>query len=179
MAITAGITAAIGIGMQAYGTVSAASAQADASQKSADLKNQQANELMAREGINEGIMRTQFARSVDSFQAGFASTGREGAGISGVLRMQTDFQTTIANSARDAAFKAYMLHQGADIDMTLASDTATAGYLKMGGGILGAAAEAYGRGTQYKAPSTTTELSTVAAESGGGGGGPSYYTTNI
>jgi hypothetical protein len=128
--------ATVGTGLTIYGELSAASSRADAAQKNAAIKQQQADELLARQSINEGIMREQADSSSHSYVAGFAASGREGAGLGGVLKIKKDLEDNITNSRREAQFKASLLRQGAEIDSQLASDTMTAGYLSGAGTLL-------------------------------------------
>lgn len=134
--------AAIGvaaIGTQVYGAISSASSKADAARQDAALKNQQADELLSREQINEQLILDQSELAQKSYGSAFASTGREGAGIGGILQIQKSTAQSIANDRRDADFKAKMLRAGANIATNLASDTETAGYITGAGTILAGA----------------------------------------
>lgn len=129
IAVISAITSAIGAGMDA-------SSKADAAVKDAQLKNSQAGELLSREQVNEGIIQQQSELAQGQYGAAFASTGREGAGIGGILRMRANTALTISNARRDAEFKASMLRQGANIATNLASDELTAGYITGSGTLL-------------------------------------------
>lgn len=116
--IIAGIATVAGVGASVIGQANAAAAQAKADQQDAANKNLEANELLAREAINETNLRnkslavetaqriqlgqSQAALNIKSaelqsqYGADFAGTGREGGGIGGILKIQHD--TNIANS---------------------------------------------------------------------------------
>lgn len=144
------IIAAVGTGMEIYGQISAASAQADAARRNAALKQQQASELLARETINESMIQQQSGIISSRYGSAAAAQGIEGAGIAGQLAILNNTQITIANSRREADFKAQMLRQGADIENKLASDVLSASYIKTGGTLLTSGMGAY---DLYKGPS--------------------------
>lgn len=137
------IAAAVGTAAQTGGQLAAAGNAKDAAEANANMKHMQADELLARQEINEGILREQSDRAQHGFVASFASTGREGAGLGGVLQMKRDLEENILLSRRDAEFKAKMLRMGADIELDLASDSMTAAWITGAGTILTTGARAW------------------------------------
>lgn len=135
--------AAVGGALSLYGTIKGANDQADAVERNSALKRQQADELMARQEINEQIIREQSEKSSLSYGASFAGTGREGAGIGGILQIHRDAQEQILNTRRDAEFKARQLREGADIQSDLASDSITSAWIGAAGGLLATGASTY------------------------------------
>lgn len=148
------IIAAAGLATSLYGQISGASAKADADRKNAQIKNMEADELLSRQTINEGIMRDQAELQGLGYQSSFASTGREGAGLGGLLTIKKNLDQNLILSRRDAEFKAKMLRMGADIDLNLASDEQTAGYISGAGTLLTGAAKIY---DLSRGPSNTTQ----------------------
>lgn len=139
------IIAGVGLLTQFVGGIMAGSAQAEAAERNARLKNQQADELLAREAINEQIMREQGERTVLGYQAAFSDTGREGGGIGGALTIHREVERSILNARRDAEFKARMIRAGAAEDVRLAGDLRTASILSGFGGVMSGAADIYMR----------------------------------
>lgn len=163
----AAIAAVVGTAIQVGGSIDSASQKASAAKQDADLKDAQADELISREQINEGLIQDQSQINQKEYSAAFASSGREGSGIGGVLQLRSNTATTIANSQRDAQFKASMLRAGANISDNLASDEITAGYITGGGTLLTGAtkiASAIGGGGQSSGQ--TKGLPTVSQATG-------------
>jgi hypothetical protein len=149
-----GAVAAVGVGTKIVGDIVGANAQADAAKREAALKNQQADELLSRQSVNERIMLEQDQQAEHEFGAAFASTGREGGGIGGMLTIHKNTLDAIANTRRDAEFKAQMIRAGAESDIQLASDRTTASYITGAGTLLSAGAQAY---NLYKGPSSNPQ----------------------
>jgi hypothetical protein len=145
----------LGLGLNLWGTLTGASAQASAAEANARAKAQQADELLAREQINEDIMREQSRRSELSYASG-AAMGESGGGIGGILTMKKDLETSINNSRHEADFKAKMLRAGAEIDSNLASDMQTAGALSGAGTLLSTGADFYSKWKKYGSPNADT-----------------------
>lgn len=135
--------AVIGSGLEVYGNIKAAQQKSDAVKAEAALKEAQANELLDREKINEGLMQEQESSIESGYVSAFADTGREGGGIGGVIKLRNQLQKNIDISRREASFKAQMLRAGANIDTTLASQQLSASYIGGAGTILTRGAEAY------------------------------------
>lgn len=148
MAILAG-------GTMALGQVSAAQASAEAAQRNAGLKRLQAEELLSRQEINEQIILEESKRLELGYGSAFAATGREGAGLGGIMQIRKNTMDNIANSRRDAEFKAKMLRLGADIESDLASDSLVAGLIGAGGTLLSGGLQAY---NMYRGPSNPKSL---------------------
>jgi hypothetical protein len=147
------IMAAAGLATSVYGQIKSGADRAGAQEYQAALKNIQANELLEREAINEQIMREKAELMSLDYGAAFAASGREGAGLGGILKIHKNVEDSIANSRRDAEFKARMLRAGAEIDTKLASDLVSASYVGAGGTILTGVAKAY---DIYAGPSSKT-----------------------
>lgn len=147
-------SAVAGSGLTIWGQVSAANAQEEAARKNAELKAVQAEELLARQAINEQIMRDKAEESGLLYGASFASTGREGAGVGGILRIRRDAEEAISLSRRDAEFKARMLRAGADVELSLASDAVSASWISGAGTLLTTGAQAY---NTFRKPSSTPQ----------------------
>lgn len=122
-----------------YGQLKGASDRADAARNEADLKRQQADELMSRELVNEQTMNKQSA--IAQLQVGAQFHGLEGGNIGEILNIQNVTRENLVNSRRDAEFKARMIRSGADIDERLASDVQTAAGWSAAGTLLGATAD--------------------------------------
>jgi hypothetical protein len=149
--------AAVGAGISIYGQIKAAQDKEEAAQFEAYLKGLQADEMMSREAINEGIMRDEAFRSGLAHQAAFSGTGREGGGIGGILTIKETTDRNIQLARRDAEFKASMLRKGADMDQKLASDLMTSGYIGAAGTLLTSSASLYGSYSNYGKPSGDTK----------------------
>lgn len=156
--IILGAIGAISTIISGIGQVTGAAEKAEAAKQNAALKDLQANELLARQAINEQIMRDQSEKTQDAYASAFASTGREGGGISGVLQIMRDTEQNISLSRREATFKAQILRTGAEQDMKLSSDIMTAGFLSGAGTLLTGAGTAYDRIDRYKAPGEPKNL---------------------
>lgn len=133
--ILAGVSL-LGTGIQTYSGISGASSRAEQMRRENELKRLQANELLARQAINEQIMTRESGRMEGRAITAFASTGREGAGLGDAIQIHNNLLESIANTRRDAEFKASMLRRGADVGDELASDVAAAGWLSGVGTIL-------------------------------------------
>ncbi len=158
MSWIAAAIAAVGAGVAIYGEIAGANSRADALRADSRNKNRQADELLARQRINEAILRDQSEFSQRDYVASFAATGVEGSGLGGVVRLRKNLEEQISNSRRDAEFKARMLRAGANVDSQLASDAMTAGYLRGTGTALTAAGSGYDSYNNAKPPSTTQNL---------------------
>lgn len=150
--------AVIGGGVSLFGQLSAASAQEKAAQAAAQAKYAQADELLAREAINESIMRDEATAKEGNYITAFASSGFEGSGVGGVLKIKQDLEQNISLAQRDANFKAKMLRAGADVDTQLASDIATAGTWKAVGSLVGTVGAGLDIYSKFKAPSSAQKF---------------------
>lgn len=128
-AIVAAVAAVAGTAVSVAGQISAAEAQKEALEKEAQNKNLQANELLQRQSINEGILRERSVEIQKGYESSFASTGRAGGGLGGVLKIRRDLERDIMLQQREANFKAFQIRSGAEADMRLGSDVAKAGLL--------------------------------------------------
>jgi hypothetical protein len=152
-----GIASALGGGAQVYGQIKGASAQSEAAYRSAEFKRMQADEILAREMINEETIKKNSARVESSYFTSFAATGTEG-GLGGVLQIQKQTEENLINARRDSEFKANQLRMGANIEQSLASDAMAASYITGAGTILGFGAKAY---SLYHKSSSSQSLPTV------------------
>ncbi len=132
-----------GTGLNIWGNISAASAQAEAAERQAAMKHAQAGELLARQSINEDILHRQGEELQSQYIASFGSTGKQGGGIGGALRIKKDIDENIMLSRREAEFKASQLRAGADIDTQLGSSLMTSAILGSVGSALTSGAQAY------------------------------------
>ena len=146
-----------------YATIKAGQDKAEAQEQEAYLKMLQADELEAREAINEQAILENSERIQLEYGAAVASTGFAGGGIGGILRIKRDTEQAISNARRDASFKAMMLRRGADIELNLASDTMAASYITGAGTLLSFAGNAYASKDLHRGPSKNDKL-----DSGGG-----------
>ena len=145
-------TAVVSTGLSIWGTISGAQAQEEAAQRKQALANAQANEMMERELINEQIMREKSAEAQSGYRASWGSSGKEGGGIGGVLKMQKDLAENISLSRRDAEYKANMLRAGAQMETDLYSDRVTASYITGAGTLIGGVGQGFQIYDKYKAP---------------------------
>lgn len=116
--IIAGVSSAV----STYSSIKSGFDQAKAKEREAALMNLQADELLARQLINEKIMREESERRQLQFGSAFAATGAGGGGVGAILKMKEDLESNIELTRRDANFKADMIRRGADINLQLASD---------------------------------------------------------
>lgn len=137
------IIGAVGALAQGIGTILSGNAQADAATKNADFKHQQADELLARQAINEQILRDEADRQKLQMGSIAGGSGLGGSGIGMKLAIMKNLTESISNSRRDAEFKAKMLNAGAEVDTQLASDIQTAGVISGVGTVLTGAYKAY------------------------------------
>lgn len=152
------IIAGIGVATQATGMVVNGIAQADAAERNAALKNAQADELLAREEINQELMREQAFQAEQNFGSAFAMTGKEGGGIGGMLTIHSQLERNLRLSRREAEYKAKILRAGGDIDRQLGSDLQTAGWITGAGTLIGGATNIYQR---YRPKDESGSLPTV------------------
>lgn len=134
--------AILGTGVQAISQVSAANAQADAQTKAAQLKHQQAQELLSRQATNEELMHTQLTKRMKDIENS-VNIGASTSTALAVAEYQRDAEQAILDSRREAEFKAKMLNAGADIETQLASDIVTGSYLSATGTMLTGAYKIY------------------------------------
>lgn len=134
--------ALLGAGVNAYGQVSAAQSQEEAQIKAAELKREQAKELLSRQSTNEGIMRERLTRTMKDIN-NLVDSGSSTGTVVAIAEYQRDAEAAILDSRREAEFKARMLREGADIETDLASDLVTGAYFSGAGTILTGAYKAY------------------------------------
>ena len=134
--------------------IAAGSARADAAERDAQMKQEQANELISRQRINEGIIREQGEDLAHIYGSAAASSGLEGTGIGGILKIRRNIDIQIQNTRRDVEFKAKMMREGASNDMTLASDYRNSSILTGVGSALSSTANIYDYYRKYKSPSS-------------------------
>ncbi len=147
------IVGAAGTALNAVGQVSSAHSQAEAQRKAAYLKQQQADELLARQKINEEILRERNTKLVHE-QGAIATGETSDQTIYGLAKYQRDLEDAVLDTRREAEFKAKMLREGAAIEADLASDIETGSYLSAGGTILTGGVQAY---SLLKPASSTTK----------------------
>ncbi len=152
------IIGAAAAGATIYSQLSSAASQEEAAKKNAELKRQQADELMAREAINEDIMRNQVRIAMKDSAPSQASRGIEGAGIGGQITALNTLQSNLIIAHRDAAYKANLLRQGADVENKLASDQMSAAYISGVGTLLTAGAKTYQAIDEGAPPSKADKL---------------------
>jgi hypothetical protein len=140
--VMAGVAVA-GTAVQMYGEYEAAQSKAESEARQAAMKRQQADEVQARQTINEGVMREQEYHSEGDYVTKVGGHGVEGSWFGGMMRMRQDLAYNIAATRREADFKAQMLREGADVNTQLASDSKTAGYLGIGASLITGAGKAY------------------------------------
>lgn len=128
--------AAAGTALSVIQGLSAASSQADAKRQDAAFKQQQADEILAREAINRTAIENQVKHDQSLYAASFASAGWADGGIGGQIEIFNRAQEVISNSRREAQFKTDMLRKGAQMDFNLASDIVTSSYYTGAGSIL-------------------------------------------
>ncbi len=159
MAVALPILAGVGIGMQAVGTIAGASARSDAAAKDAELKNQQADELLRRAGVVEGDIRRTGAQ-VEGEQRLAAGRGNisadSGILLSALESTQHNIDRQTAEMHTQAAFNAEQLRKGADASMQLSSNEFTAG-LFSGGGSLLTGSYNLGKSQGWWTPKTATQ----------------------
>lgn len=156
--IALGVASVVGTGLNIYGGLSAASAQAEAAKKNAALKNQQADELLYREAINEQNMQEAGEEIISRSNAKFS--GFADGNIGATLKARQKLLDNISYARREADFKSKQLRAGAEMDLTLSSDLATAGMFKTAGTVLSSAGDYARDWGLYKAPSKTTPYRT-------------------
>ena len=129
----------LGTGIKVYGALKGASDQANIEEQKAGFAREQADEVLARESINEGLRNDAAFRNKLSFGAAYAGTGKAGVGIGSMLEIQRQTDLQNALSKRDAEFQAAQLRKGAALQEDLAGNTRTAGYISAAGTLLGSA----------------------------------------
>lgn len=158
MAAVGAGAAIVGTGLSIFGQISGANAQSDAMQQQANLKQQQAAELLSREQVNVQIMKDQGVRADLHYAAESGSTGFAGGGVGGQMLVQKYVSQNITNYERETEFQAYMLEQGGDIESQEAGNVSESGYVGAAGTLLGATAKAYGL---YQGPGKPQTLPSV------------------
>lgn len=138
--------AVLGLGINVLGQLNGAAAQAEATRRNAAMKNAQADELLARQLINEEIMREDADYAALNVRT---ADGIDQTGVGQQLWIKKNLQRNLELSRREAEYKARMLRQGADIDMQLGSDLQSASYLSAAGSVLGGGADIYRRSDLY------------------------------
>lgn len=125
-----------------WGAISGANAQEEAAQKNQQLANLQANELLARQTINENIMREQAAYASAHTATAMAATGRAGGGLGQAIAINRALTENINLSRRDAEFKAQAIRMGAQYDLEAVNASANAQRIGAFGNFLGNVANA-------------------------------------
>jgi hypothetical protein len=136
------IIAGVSAGFSIYNSIKSAEAQAEAAEQNAQIKTMQANEILARQRINAGIMREKADRMGSDYVAAQGSSGLVGAGVGGAIRVKRETEQNIALERRDAEFKAKMTMLEAQNYNDQAADSRNAGYWQAGSTLLGAASSA-------------------------------------
>lgn len=148
------VAAVVGAGLQIYNQLNAASAQAEAQQREAALKNAQADELEQRQAYNEELMRKHEAYSEHHV---FNDNGGNAGSLGGIMQLREDLRTNIETSRREASWKARMLRMGGEADMALASDIENAKWWQAAGTAFQTAGNFYSPIAAGKKPSTDTK----------------------
>jgi hypothetical protein len=131
--------AVVGAGIAIYGAVSSANDQSQLDQEKADAAKKQAQELAARQQVNDLVKQSTAMRQKLQYGATYAASGKAGVGIGAQLQIQNQANVQQMISDREAAFQEQMLMQSAQIDTSLASETQSAGTLNaIGAGVQGA-----------------------------------------
>jgi hypothetical protein len=134
-----GIIAGVGTAVQIGGQIAQADANNQAAAKKYSLDMQQAQEILAREKINEGILIERAGMMEAQAQAYSGAHGTSNLGLGVKLRMRSELQQTLNLARRDADWKAQMTKAGAEIDRQLASDQMVGTILgSIGTGLTGA-----------------------------------------
>lgn len=144
MPVVAAIASIVGAGVAVAGDIISANDQSSLDQTRAQVAEQQAAELAAREQDNEAIRAQTAVRQKLQFGASYAASGKAGVGIGSQLQIQSqsDLQSMISN--RETQFQELMLQQQAGIDTTLAGQTQEAGAIGAVGAGLGGLSNAAG-----------------------------------
>jgi multidrug efflux pump subunit AcrA (membrane-fusion protein) len=145
-AIAAG-AAIVGAGIQIYGDIKSANDQAQLDQDRAQIAQEQAQEVGAREAANETLRNQQATRQQLQFGSSFAASGRAGVGVGSQLQIQNQADTQNMISNREAQFQEKMLTQQAGIDTTLAQQSIEAGTINAIGAGIGGVGRAAGIAT--------------------------------
>lgn len=146
------VAAIIGAGLSIFGSIQQGQEKAAAAQQDAALKNAQADELVSREKVNEGLIQQQSFEAQLDYGSAAAATGGEGTAIGGIMQIKKNTAITLANGQRDANFKAQMLRSGANIATNLATDEVNSSYITGAGTALTGATKAY---DYFQGPSST------------------------
>lgn len=118
----------IGTGVQVGGQIAAGNARSKAAQQQAQIKNEQADELLKRAETNILAIKRQRNKVVSQQASGFAKANVEASGsmLEVLENTEVEFKREVVNARREAEYKADQLRRGADIDLQLASDIKTA-----------------------------------------------------
>ncbi len=154
-AIAAG-AAVLGAGVQIYGAITSANAQAQQDQEKAQIATEQATEIAAREVINDQQRQISANKIEGEIGAAAGGSGFATTGIGAQLEAQRQTNVQIALNDRDAAFQETQLLKGANMESTLASQTQQSGDWKAAGTVLGlvgtAASPSTGLGKLFSGP---------------------------
>ena len=133
-------TALIGTTVQVGGMISSAESAEEAAEKLQKLKNKQADELLARNAINERTLRDRMLKEGLQIEARAGASGLVGTALGRKLQLQDEVLKFMVDARRESRFKADMLRKGADIELDLASDALTGTVLTgIGTGLSGIA----------------------------------------
>lgn len=157
--VVAAIAGAASTGAQVAGSIAKGNAQKRAAEREAELKRQQADEVIRRSKQNVLALKRQ-RRTVKGRQiSGFAKAGVELAGstLEVLNSTEMEFERDILNTRRDAEFKASQLRAGADIAIEEGKAAKTAGLI---GGIAGGVTGIGGLASDLDLPGGADEFET-------------------
>jgi hypothetical protein len=122
----------VGAGVGIFGAIKSANDQAEIERKKAALANEQADEILAREQINDAQIRDASFRSELETGSVSAAMGHTGGEIGAKLEIERRTNLEISLNDRAAAFQAKMLREGATLGQEAADTAKSAGYLQAG-----------------------------------------------
>jgi hypothetical protein len=135
-----------GLGMQVFGGIKSSQAKADAAQKDAEIKRQEADEVDYRGERNASVLRMKGQEVIGAAEGAYTASGVElsGSALTALADTNAKNQQEIFDTYHEARFRAGQLRQGADVSEHLASDQRTAGFVDAAGTILGGGAKIAG-----------------------------------
>lgn len=130
--------AAVGLVGQAVGGAMAGKARKRAAEQQAQMKREQADELLRRAKRNAVSLIKERNILKGKQASGFAKAGVEMSGSALEVLNATDetYRQEVVNARQEAQFKANQLRRGADVDMKLASDIGKANIISTAGDVV-------------------------------------------
>ncbi len=132
------IMAIAGMGLQVYGMISGANAEADAAEADAESKRLQADEVIRRNRDMETDIRREGVKLHGQQVSAYAKSGVDmgGSPLLALEDTQYGIERELQQRRQEAAFSAKQLRSGASISNALASDKRTAGWIGAGATVL-------------------------------------------